>query len=74
MPNAFRKRCDQNGIVPSKPLKEKIEDAVENGKLEVLQVWGEIGPIHCRAFMECLSDICYSHLKKIRIWKADLQD
>ena len=24
--------------------------------------------------MECLSDLNYAHLKKIRIWKADLQD
>lgn len=24
--------------------------------------------------MDCLSDLNYQHLKKIRIWKADLQD
>ena len=60
--------------MPCKVVKDKIEEAVENGKLEVCQVWGEIGPISCRAFMETLSDLNYQHLKKIRIWKADLQD
>lgn len=42
--------------------------------MEVLQVWGDIGPICCRALMEALTDLNYQHLKKIRIWKADLQD
>lgn len=40
LPNSFRKRCDQYSIVPCKALKDKIDDAVENGKLEILQMWG----------------------------------
>lgn len=37
-------------------------------------MWGEIGPICMRSFMECLSDLSYQHLKKLRIWRANLQD
>jgi hypothetical protein len=55
-------------------LKDKVDDAIENGKLEVLQLWGTIGPICMRSFMDSLSDLNYQHLKKIRIWKADIQD
>lgn len=74
IPNTMKKKCEFNGIVVVKGLKQKIDDAVENGKLETLQMWGEIGPICCRAFMECLIDLNYQHLKKIRLWKADLED
>lgn len=74
IPNTFRKKCELNGVVPCKALKDKIDDAIENGRLQILQMWGQIGPICARAFMDCLSDINYQHLKKIRIWKADLQD
>ncbi len=37
-------------------------------------MWGEIGPICARSFMDSLSDLNYMHLKKIRIWKANLMD
>lgn len=33
IPSTFRKKCDLNGVVPSKALKDKAEEAVENGKL-----------------------------------------
>lgn len=42
--------------------------------MEILQIWGELGPITTRAFMEGLTDLSYQHLKKVRIWKADIQD
>lgn len=74
LPAVFRKKCEQNSIVPCKSLKDKIDDAVENGKLELLQMWGEIGPICARSFMDSVSDLNYMHLKKIRIWKANLMD
>ena len=40
IPNCFRKKCEANSVVPCKALKEKIDDAIENGKLEILQMWG----------------------------------
>jgi len=51
LPGLYRKKCDLNGVLPSKVLKDKIDEAIENGKMEVLQIWGEIGPICTRAFM-----------------------
>ena len=28
----FRRRCEQNGVIPPKSLKDKIELAIENGE------------------------------------------
>jgi hypothetical protein len=37
-------------------------------------MWEDLGPIQIRSFMETLTDLTYPHLKKIRLWKVDLQD
>lgn len=29
---AFKRRCEQNGVVPTKLLKDKIDQAIENGE------------------------------------------
>lgn len=33
IPGVLRKKCESNAIPPSKILKDKIDEAIENGKL-----------------------------------------
>ena len=37
-------------------------------------MWEDLGPIQMRAFCESLTDLNYQHLKKIRLWKAGVED
>jgi hypothetical protein len=66
---AYKKSCDKNGEIISKLLKEKIDQAIEEGEnVEKIHMWEDLGPVGIRAIFESFSEINYIHTKSIRLW------
>ncbi|KAL4484974.1 hypothetical protein ABPG74_020151 [Tetrahymena malaccensis] len=71
----YKKKCELNGINPSKLFKEKLDFAVEEDEnIEKIHLWEELGPVGVRSIMDSLTEIPYLHTKSIRLWKVKAQD